>query len=90
MQRHTPRVQLFILLPGNQNIYRMKHGMCSSKSKEGSLSAGGLPIVWVTHDLGQMQRLAHHVLVVVGGRIVFSGVPTAAAAFLAADGSHAR
>ena len=55
-----------------------------------SLSADGLPIVWVTHDLGQMHRLADHVLVVVDGRIAFSGAPTAAAAFLAEDGSHAR
>ncbi len=55
-----------------------------------SLSAGGLPIVWVTHDLGQMHRLADHVLVVVNGRIAFSGEPTLASAYLEAAGSHAR
>jgi ABC-type transporter Mla maintaining outer membrane lipid asymmetry ATPase subunit MlaF len=40
-----------------------------------------VPVVWVTHDLEQMRRLADHVLVVVAGRIVHAGV----AATLAAD-----
>jgi putative ABC transport system ATP-binding protein len=34
-----------------------------------------VPVVWVTHDLAQMRRIADHVLVVVGGRIVHAGTP---------------
>jgi putative ABC transport system ATP-binding protein len=34
-----------------------------------------VPVVWVTHDLAQMRRIADHVVVVVGGRIAHSGTP---------------
>ena len=34
-----------------------------------SLAATGVPVVWVTHDLAQMHRIADHVLVVIAGRI---------------------
>jgi putative ABC transport system ATP-binding protein len=34
-----------------------------------------VPVVWVTHDLDQMRRIADHVLVVVAGRIVHAGTP---------------
>jgi putative ABC transport system ATP-binding protein len=33
------------------------------------LAGDGVPVVWVTHDFGQMRRLADATLVVVGGRI---------------------
>ena len=46
-----------------------------------ALADVGVPVVWVTHDLEQMRRLADRVLVVVGGRIVHAGIP----ALLAAD-----
>lgn len=54
-----------------------------------------VPVVWVTHDLDQMRRLADHVLVVVAGRVVYEGEPgeldaqagRAARAFLE-GGSH--
>jgi putative ABC transport system ATP-binding protein len=35
----------------------------------------GLTIVWVTHDLEQMRRLADHVLVLIGGRARYEGPP---------------
>jgi putative ABC transport system ATP-binding protein len=39
------------------------------------LAAVDVPVVWVTHDLDQMRRLAEHVLVLIGGRIVHAGPP---------------
>lgn len=35
-----------------------------------------VPVVWVTHLLDQMERLADHVLVLVDGRLRFSGAPS--------------
>ncbi len=54
------------------------------------LAHDGVPVLWVTHDLEQMERLADHVVVVVDGRIVHASdpatlradAPTAALAFL--------
>ena len=52
----------------------------------------GVPVVWVSHDLAQVERIADHVVIVVAGRIVHEGragtldadaVPPEAAAFLA-------
>ena len=37
------------------------------------LAEDGTPSCWVTHDLGQMRRLAHHLVVVVGGRVAQQG-----------------
>jgi putative ABC transport system ATP-binding protein len=37
------------------------------------LAAVGVPVLWVTHDLAQMHRLADHVLVVIEGRVVHAG-----------------
>jgi putative ABC transport system ATP-binding protein len=34
-----------------------------------ALSTAGVAVVWVTHDLAQMRRIADHVLVVIEGRI---------------------
>lgn len=51
----------------------------------------GVPVVWVSHDLAQVERIADHVVIVVGGRIVHEGracdlgadaVPPEATAFL--------
>lgn len=50
----------------------------------------GVPAVWVTHDLDQMERLADHVVVLVEGRVVHvsserpfaAGAPPVAAEFL--------
>jgi putative ABC transport system ATP-binding protein len=33
------------------------------------LAEQGIPSLWVTHDMSQLQRIAHHVVVVVDGRI---------------------
>ena len=37
------------------------------------VAAAGTPMVWVTHDLQQLQRLADHVVVLIGGRWVWDG-----------------
>jgi ABC-type transporter Mla maintaining outer membrane lipid asymmetry ATPase subunit MlaF len=37
------------------------------------LATAGTPSVWVTHDLDQMQRLAHHLIVVIDGTIAQEG-----------------
>ncbi len=39
----------------------------------GGLARSGISVVWVTHDLEQMQRLAHHVVVLLDGTVRFSG-----------------
>jgi putative ABC transport system ATP-binding protein len=49
------------------------------------LADRGVPVVWVTHDLEQLRRLADHVLILVGGRVAFDGPP----ARLDAEGSPA-
>jgi putative ABC transport system ATP-binding protein len=36
-------------------------------------AAGGVPVVWVSHDLDQVNRLADHVVLVVRGAIVHIG-----------------
>lgn len=41
----------------------------------GSLAEGGMPVVWVTHDLAQMERIADHVVVLDGGTVRFAGDP---------------
>jgi putative ABC transport system ATP-binding protein len=40
----------------------------------------GLPMLWVTHDLRQMRRLADHLVVVLDGRWAWDGPPDAAGA----------
>lgn len=37
-----------------------------------SLADAGVPVVWVTHDLAQMRRIADHVVVLIAGRIAHS------------------
>ncbi len=37
------------------------------------LADTGVPVLWVTHDLAQMRRLADRVVVLVGGRIAHDG-----------------
>lgn len=37
------------------------------------LAEQGIPSVWVTHDLDQMRRLAHHVLIVIDGAVAQQG-----------------
>jgi putative ABC transport system ATP-binding protein len=39
------------------------------------LGEGGVPVVWVTHDLAQLRRLADWVLVLHQGRVVATGPP---------------
>ncbi|MEZ5238375.1 MAG: ATP-binding cassette domain-containing protein [Microthrixaceae bacterium] len=38
-----------------------------------SLESSGTPCCWVTHDLEQMRRMAHHLIVVIEGRVVQEG-----------------
>ncbi|MCU1374452.1 MAG: phosphate-transport ATP-binding protein transporter pstB [Actinomycetia bacterium] len=55
------------------------------------LAADGLPLLWVTHDLRQMRRLADHLVVVIDGHWAWDGhpdasdAPAAVAAFLDQD-----
>ena len=42
-----------------------------------ALATSGVPVVWVTHDLTQMRRIADHVVVVIAGRIVHTASATA-------------
>jgi putative ABC transport system ATP-binding protein len=57
------------------------------------LAAQGTPVIWVTHDLAQMRRIANHVLVVIDGRIAHAaplteleaGAPPPARRFLAEE-----
>ncbi len=60
----------------------------------GSLAASGVAVLWVTHDLAQMRRVADRVLVVIEGRIAHASSlpgldgdapPPAVRAFLAGD-----
>ena len=37
------------------------------------LADGGVGVLWVTHDLAQLRRLANHVLVLDGGRLAVAG-----------------
>lgn len=39
----------------------------------GDVAADGVPVLWVTHDLDQADRIADHRLVVVAGRVVSEG-----------------
>ncbi|NNL96833.1 MAG: phosphate ABC transporter ATP-binding protein [Acidimicrobiia bacterium] len=43
------------------------------------LADAGTPVVWVTHDLGQMQRIADRVAVLIGGSLRYLGGPAALA-----------
>ncbi len=37
------------------------------------LAEDGMPVIWVSHDLGQVDRIADHVVVVIDGAIAFTG-----------------
>jgi putative ABC transport system ATP-binding protein len=39
------------------------------------LAAGGMPMLWVTHDLAQLRRVAGHVLALSDGALVYAGDP---------------
>ena len=43
------------------------------------LAGGGVPVVWVTHDMGQARRLADWVVVLDAGRVRATGAPDAPA-----------
>ena len=43
----------------------------------GQLADDGIPVVWVSHDLEQVHRIADHVAVVIDGSIGFTGAPSA-------------
>jgi putative ABC transport system ATP-binding protein len=63
-----------------------------------ALVRAGVECIWVTHDLGQMRRLASRVLVVLDGRVAFSSqldaldrdAPPEVARFLSDPGGHGR
>ncbi len=42
----------------------------------GQLADDGIPVVWVSHDLEQVHRIADHVAVVIDGSIGFTGAPS--------------
>jgi putative ABC transport system ATP-binding protein len=37
------------------------------------LATGGMPMLWVTHDLAQLRRIADHVVVLLNGALAYSG-----------------
>lgn len=41
------------------------------------LAGDGLPVIWVTHDLAQVRRLADHLVVMRAGRVVWTGAASA-------------
>lgn len=43
------------------------------------LAGEGIPVVWVSHDLDQVNRIADHVVVVIGGAIAYTGAASAVA-----------
>ena len=38
-----------------------------------SIASAGVPIVWVTHDVDQLRRLADHVIVLIAGQFAAVG-----------------
>jgi putative ABC transport system ATP-binding protein len=58
-----------------------------------TLASGGVAVLWVTHDLAQMRRVADHVLVVIEGHIAHAshpaeiedGAPASVRAFFAGE-----
>lgn len=40
-----------------------------------TLADEGMPVIWVSHDLAQVQRLADHLVVMRQGRVVWTGPP---------------
>lgn len=42
-----------------------------------NLADDGLPVIWVTHDLAQVHRLAQRLVVMRAGRVVWAGAATA-------------
>ncbi len=47
-----------------------------------ALARDGVPVVWVTHDLGQARRLADDVVVLADGRVAYAGAPEGAGELL--------
>jgi len=43
------------------------------ESLAAALAAGGMPMLWVSHDVEQLRRLADHVVVLVGGGVAATG-----------------
>ncbi len=43
------------------------------------LAGEGIPVMWVSHDLDQVNRIADHVVVVIGGAIAYTGATAAVA-----------
>ena len=54
-------------------------------------AADGVPVVWVSHDLAQVNRLADYVVVVVAGSILHTGPARAVESLrVCAIGDHDR
>jgi ABC-2 type transport system ATP-binding protein len=50
------------------------------RAQIGALRGDGLAILMSSHDLGDVERLADRIVILVGGRVVASGTPTELAA----------
>jgi putative ABC transport system ATP-binding protein len=56
------------------------HAVQRLEASAREVAAQGLPVLWVTHDLRQMRRLADHLVVVLDGRWAWDGPPDATGA----------
>ncbi len=51
-----------------------------------SLAEGGTAVVYATHDIGEVERHAHRVLVLADGELIFTGAPGQLATAVEAEG----
>lgn len=56
----------------------------ASRSLEATVQSlqrnGSADVIWVTHDIGQIERMAEHLVVLRSGRIIYSGAPDSSSA----------
>ncbi len=59
----------------------------ASRSLEGTVQSlqkdGSVDVIWVTHDVAQIERMAEHLVVLLSGEVIYSGDPNSTPAQLA-------